>query len=456
MKNIINFKFFSFLFLMGVMVSSCVKDDDFSIPELNAVEPNITANFSIQQALATYGGFEPVEIGAGSSDPLYIEAYVISSDETGNYYKQLIIQDAPENPTAGVSISTEATDLYTRYEPGRKIFLRVDGLYVGKFAGLPTIGTQNGAEVGRINVDDFYSRIFRSLETTTLVPRIITIAQANSNAYLNTLIQLENVQFESGELGQSYGNPDNTFGVNRTIEDCDQNQVLMRNSGFADFKSQLLPEGNGTLTAISSVFNSTYQLFIRDTSDVQFTGERCTMDPIVVGVVEIPFMENFEGQTAGTGENVNIEGWSNVNVNGGGRRWEVREFSSNKYAQATAFGSNENPFEVWLITPGLNLPGGSTPTLNFDTKDGFNNGAALTVSISTDYNGDITTATWTALSATIATGGPGNGYAANFTNSGNVDLSAYAGQVVFVRFKYAGSSSGTTTTYQVDNVSVAD
>ncbi|MBT0606973.1 DUF5689 domain-containing protein [Aequorivita echinoideorum] len=453
MKNLKKLKFLSFLFIVGMILTSCVQDDDFRTPEITSVEPDIEPNFTIALLKSTYDGFEPVELGADSDIPLFIEAYVVSSDESGNFFKTLIIQDAPENPTAGIAISTEAVDLYTKYEPGRKIYFRVDGLYTGEFAGLPTIGTRSGDEIGRISVEDFENRIFRSLESETLVPTVIPISQALSDARLSTLVQFENVQFLSEFNGDTYANCDSTFSENRVIEDCENNSIVVRNSGFADFRCVALPTGNGTLTAITSVFNGTYQLFIRDVEDVDLTGDRCAIDPIEVGVVELPFMENFEGQSAGTGAAVNIEFWTNVNVNGGARIWEVREFSSNKYAQTSAFNSDENPYEAWLITPGLNLQNQTSATLNFDTKDGFYNGDALTVSVSTDYNGDITNATWTDLNATIAQGST-SGYPENFTNSGNIDLSAYAGQVVYIRFKYVGSDSGVTTTYQVDNISV--
>lgn len=101
------------------------------------------------------------------------------------------------------------------------------------------------------------------------------------------------------------------------------------------------------------------------------------------------------------------------------------------------------------------MPSGSSPTLTFATNDGFNNGEALTVKISTDYEGDVTTATWTDLTATISTGNT-NGYGASFTPSGDVDLSAYAGQVVYIAYQYLGGSNGITTTYQIDNVSVVE
>lgn len=456
MKKLKNIKLLSFLFFVGLIATSCVHDDDFSVPEIIVEEPNVNVNTDILSLKALLDENNPVnvkiEAGDGSEEPMYMEAYVISSDESGNIYKQLFVQNAPENPSGGLVISTNATDLYTKLEPGRKIYFRVDGLYVGQYAGLPSIGVQDGNQIGRIGVEDFNERLLRSTVSTELVPRIIPISEAGNPVRLATLVKFENVQFPRGIAGvEHYGNPDDNFGVNRNVEDCDGNTITTRTSGFSDFKNLTLPEGNGNLTAVLSSFNGTIQLLIRATDDVQFNGERCNN----VDALPIPFSQDFEGQDPGTGNAVSIPGWTNVNVNGGSRIWEVRAFDDNNYAQTSAFSSNENPYETWLVTPGLILPEGSSPTLTFGTKDGFNNGNALTVKISTDFAGDVASATWTTLNATISTGNT-NGYGANFVSSGDIDLSAYAGQVVYVGYQYVGSSNGVTTTYQIDNVSVTE
>ena len=41
MKTLKNIKLLSFLFFLGMIVTSCVNDDDYSIPEITASEPNI-------------------------------------------------------------------------------------------------------------------------------------------------------------------------------------------------------------------------------------------------------------------------------------------------------------------------------------------------------------------------------------------------------------------------------
>ena len=164
--------------------------------------------------------------------------------------------------------------------------------------------------------------------------------------------------------------------------------------------------------------------------------------------------EGFEGQPAGQGEDLTLENWVNVNVNGGERRFEIREFSSNNYAQTSAYNSNENPYNVWLVTPGVDLSAATSATLSFETNDGFNNGEALKTYISTDFTGDPTQATWVELTEVTYSTGNTTGYGTGFTPSGDVDLSSYIGETVYVGFEYSGASDGITTTYQIDNVNI--
>ena len=130
-------------------------------------------------------------------------------------------------------------------------------------------------------------------------------------------------------------------------------------------------------------------------------------------------------------------------------------FDGNKYAQTSAFSSNEPAYEVWMVTNGVNLPSGTSPTLTFGTNDGFYNGDALTVKISTDFTGNVNSATWTNLNATFSSGHT-SGYGDNFISSGDIDLSAYAGQVIYIGFQYLGSTNGVTSTYQIDNISIIE
>jgi hypothetical protein len=74
--------------------------------------------------------------------------------------------------------------------------------------------------------------------------------------------------------------------------------------------------------------------------------------------------------------------------------------------------------------------------------------------VSTNYNGSNTpsTSTWTTL-MTINASTPASGYA-TLASVGNINLSAYIGQTIYIAFKYDGSDPTRTTTYEFDDVKV--
>ncbi len=109
-------------------------------------------------------------------------------------------------------------------------------------------------------------------------------------------------------------------------------------------------------------------------------------------------------------------------------------------------GSNEN--EDWLITPQIDLTGSTDLSLTFDNATKYN-GNVLEGYISTDYSGsgDPTGATWTQFTFDLSEG------EWKWVSSGNIDLSAYADQKIYIGFKYTSTDSGSAT-WEIDNVVV--
>jgi hypothetical protein len=99
-----------------------------------------------------------------------------------------------------------------------------------------------------------------------LEPTVVTIEQLNTTNYESKLIQLNNVQFTNLDLGQSWA-PKDDYG-NRTLEDCDQNSVIVRTSSFANFAPLTVPEGKGSIIAIAGLYGSTVQLYVRTITEV--------------------------------------------------------------------------------------------------------------------------------------------------------------------------------------------
>lgn len=450
-------KLFSILSAVWVALSitACTQDDDYKTPPIidNSEELNVT--FTINQVKELYEETGSGVISFNSvGEGLVLEGYVISNDEAGNFYKTLIIQDQPEDPTAGIQIDIDETTLYSLYKPGQKVYVKLNGLGVEEQNGVLHIGTVEDDAVQRISGLTYTDYIVRSATRTTITPLVIS-PEDYSDDYINMLIQLDNMQLSTDELGSPYANLDDTFTVNRNLQNCeDGSMTILRNSGYASFKSQLFPQGSGAIVAVFSKYNNDYQLFIRDTEDVMFNGDRCTYSVGIynpIAPVSMPFTEDFENETAGYDEYVDIDGWANYNVSEGATIFEVRSFSNNNYAQISAYNSGENNLDAWLITPHVIVDNTTeNPVLTFETNDGYYNGDALSVFIATDFNGEIDAANWEEVNATISSGNS-SGYG-TFVTSGEVNLSAYVGETIVVGFQYQGGDSDVTSTYQIDNV----
>ena len=263
-----------FLLLIFLFIS-CVKDGDFETPNVDCSEPELTATTTIQQVkeMYTFGGAKIIEAD------IIVEGYVVSSDKSGNIYKSISIQDKPENPTAAIKISINQTNIYTKYNVGRKIYVKLKGLAVGYSFGSVQIGVATGDGLAGILGSELDKYIVRSCEVAEIIPKKVAIEDLNKSM-LEMLIEIENVQFKSGDLGKAYGNAGNTATVNRVLESTDNScnfldEVVLRNSGFASFKNNLLPEGKGSVVAIFSNYYDDFQLYLRNTDDVKFTTARC-------------------------------------------------------------------------------------------------------------------------------------------------------------------------------------
>ncbi len=114
--------------------------------------------------------------------------------------------------------------------------------------------------------------------------------------------------------------------------------------------------------------------------------------------------------------------------------------------KASAYVGQAYAAESWLVSPAISLTGVSAATLKFEQAVNYASPqGALYMMISTDYNGDVTTATWTELSMDQWPDG------SNWTFvSSAADLNPFVGQTVTIAFKYTSSSSASAT-WEVKN-----
>jgi len=165
----INLNKIAVLLVSLVVLSGCVKDDNFDVPagiEGITEYPNSAAQFnSLSGVLGAFGSngnsAYTYEAEGPTVSEKYTVGYVVSSDEGGNFYKQLVIQDAPENPTAAIVVQVDKNPLFTQYEFGRKVFVKLNGLTVGESNGVLQLGRLNGDQIDEIAREE---RVFTMIE----------------------------------------------------------------------------------------------------------------------------------------------------------------------------------------------------------------------------------------------------------------------------------------------------
>ena len=468
MKKILSILSVITLVIIGFSLNSCVKDSDYETPQIKCEEPQIDASqmTSIANAIDAWYAINPGPRDANpykfvpeDATPVYLSGYVVSSDKEGNFYKELYIQDDPENPTRAVKIAIEKRSLFARYDLGRKIYIKLNGLALNKSHGEFVIGElDNDVKPIREKLAD--KIIKRSCETPHLKAKVLNSVDDITSDMIGTYVQFNDMQFVRELLGKTFVDPNDLYDSQRKMKSCaDEKELTLETSTFASFKDNLLPEGSGSVVGILSrdYRDRMYVLRVNSPKDFNFDGPRC--DPPMlecnnsnVGGATVVFAEDFQSYNV---NDTNLPGWTNVNVTGGTHLWQVKEYSGNKYMQISAYRSGENPMEVWLITPGIDLDNSTGEELSFKTKTGYNNGQALKVYVSTDYTGnpaDIDAATWLLVDADIANG-PSTGYMSSFVE-GKADISCLDG-TVYVAFRYSGGDGNVTTTYQLDDVKVS-
>ncbi len=291
MKKYNSFINLLYAFFAALLVVGCVHDDKYDEPNLANYEcQDLTANMTIAQVKALHGSTTYIFPSVDPNDPTsekILEGYVSSSDETGNIYKTIYIQDSPTNPTHGFTISIDAVSTYTTFPQGKKIYIKLNDLAIGTYGGLVQLGIKDGAATGadavsRIPESMVSKHIIRSCsEKVEMVPKVLKISEfaANQNL-LGALIQVDNVEFTKLALCNTYA-PDGTSvdrqigaeGYNASTGNYTRTAVV-RNSGFASFANQILPSGNGKFVGIFSKFNSTYQMYINRLADIDMEGDK--------------------------------------------------------------------------------------------------------------------------------------------------------------------------------------
>jgi Family of unknown function (DUF5689) len=458
-----------------LFVNSCVKPNDFEAPDMGISEINIegteiTINALRELLIQEQNNNENNFLSFSATDQ-FISGYVISNDEAGNFFKELILQDATSSPTTGVKILLDVNPLFISYEFGRKIYVKLDGLTVGFDSGVLTLGIRDGGSVEKISESQMDEIIIRDSVVSNIIPLPITREEFSSEK-TNLYVQLKNVQFRIDEvIGEDHktfaAEPTDEFDGERRLVFCsNRRSVIFSTSTFADFKALLLPDGRGTMDGILTYnfFGEDFNMVVNDPTTIYFDNDdRC--DPLYLDCgmadeqgVNIVFGDDFESQE--NNDPIVGNGWTNLSQEGT-RLWEGFDGTSGNppfgkiSAQIGSFNSGDKSTITWLITPLIEFDQLVNGTLTFLTSTSFADDSILEVLVSTNWDGsteDIDSFEWANLSAARI---------ANSTDpfqdyipSGVIDLSCIEG-VGHLAWRYTGSGDPDFDgTYELDEIEI--
>jgi len=286
MNKILSLVYSCLLFTAVFMTGGCNKDYD---QPPGPADLDITPNTSIAQLKAlhkTAGQLDAI------TEDVIISGIVTANDKSGNLYKEIYIEDS----TGAIKLMLDATGLYTSYPVGRRVYVYCKGLYISDYNRLMQLGSR-AVVSGVPSMEGIpNSEITKYLKAgsinNTVEPTVVTLGQLGtslSDNYIGRLVKLEGYEVSSSDTSKTWADTSAyRADQNINIQGCGANsKTIIRSSGYAKFAGVGVPKGNGSFTAIYTVYNTTKQFVIRDTSDVQFSGARCGSGPVTTPRITI-------------------------------------------------------------------------------------------------------------------------------------------------------------------------
>lgn len=270
---------------------------DMDTPDLQVPEATIQPNMTIAE-LKTEFQNQTELVGTQEDGSHYIShGRVVSSDASGNIYQNLVVQDE----TAALTFSIRQGSMYTSYRLGQEVVVDMTGLYIGYYRGLQQVGAPgdpyDGApQLGFMAYDNWLGHAQKTglpnpdtklvtydeqwpADNMYCISLTLPISQGDLIRLQSQLVEIRNVSF-SGAGKLTYAPKQET--VSRYIKNEAGDSIAVRNSGYSNFYNDTLPVGTGNVRGILGYYGDSWQLTLRDRSDVMISNDGAKEKPFTV------------------------------------------------------------------------------------------------------------------------------------------------------------------------------
>lgn len=195
-----------------------------------------------------------------------VRGIVTANDASGNLFKQLYVAD----DTGAIAIGIDQSGLAASNRVGQRVVLRLRGMAAVQWGGEMQLGWR-GTYANRIPWSMWGECVSFDgwPDPTAALPREVTlpeIALSEGAAMVGVLVELRDVRFVMGGVADF---TEGAAATGRVIADRGGRTMEVRTSDYADFATERLPSGYGTLVGILTRYNDLWQLTLRDLGDVR-------------------------------------------------------------------------------------------------------------------------------------------------------------------------------------------
>ena len=271
-------KYLSFL-VLSLIATSYMNDFDeptFEQPPFGNNEIGEKTN-TIAELKAEYSSTISGNSYQQITENIVIEGVVVANDESGNVYKQFIINDE----TGAIVIGVNDVGLYAMLPKGQRVRIDCKDLYIGGYGKMAQIGGVYNGKVGRMNryVYPQHVRIIGTpdLEQNEMKPTVIDeefFTNENKNN-LAKYVRLENVTISEAngtELWAPEEKKNSSNVVERNIK-MGNTKIVLRMSTYADFANETIPTGELNINGVMTRYNDYWQFVISHTTDIEKVSE---------------------------------------------------------------------------------------------------------------------------------------------------------------------------------------
>jgi hypothetical protein len=314
--------------------SSCKKweKQELQVPEYTGKKANKTIadikarhtelNMNITDSICQYSG-----------ERFIVKAMVVSSDEGGNCYKYITIQDQ----TGGIEIAIDQSSLFNEYPVGQIVYLNCGGLVVGDYYNKYQVGWIYENSIGRINymlLNRYLSKEgLPSLDNIKDFSPCGGICEINSDADLsndkvNCLCTIKKARFSSSCHGLRLAT--NEVTCDRALENY---SVVVRTSNYAKFRNIVIDATKEyDLTGILTIYKSDYQFTLRTADDIKEVQEEPQPTEVLV------YKEAINANSLSSGS------WTQTTPDA----WKFQSADGDDFLYHLA---SQNTCDDWLISP---------------------------------------------------------------------------------------------------------